>query len=225
MYIYLGTLTLHENLFYATREIGRLYETGRYLHNYALTYALELAVAPYFHSEQMPRYAEQLTPLNDRGIYVTPARGTAVSYVLNTFKYANNLYHVEMLKGRLNTPSYGRAKELAVESQFRFAVLSAGEKLILPSWIRLGLWRSKAHIDWEVVEATYQEEKLLETSLPLNPLDLSINRLTAFDLISMPPGSLLDYVTLTSEWWVAKTSKGEFYLPVGLAYTFPEGQP
>ncbi|MEZ4644815.1 MAG: hypothetical protein R3E31_19140 [Chloroflexota bacterium] len=48
-----------------TREIGRLYETGRYLHNYALTYALELAVAPLF-SEQMPRYAEQLTPLNER---------------------------------------------------------------------------------------------------------------------------------------------------------------
>ena len=33
-------LVLHENLYYATREVGRLYETGRCLHNYALTYAL-----------------------------------------------------------------------------------------------------------------------------------------------------------------------------------------
>jgi CRISPR-associated protein Csc1 len=223
MYIYLGTLTLHENLFYATREIGRLYETGRYLHNYALTYALELAVAPYFHGEQMPRYAEQLTPLNERGIYVTPARGTAVSYVLNTFKYASNLYHVEMVKGRYNTPSFGRAKELAVESQFQFAVLSAHEQLSLPQWIRLGLWRSKAHIDWEMVEASHQTAKLLEASLPLNPLDLSVNRITAFDLISMPPSSLLDYVTLDIEWWEANTKKGKVYLPVGLAYTFPKG--
>ncbi len=54
-------------------------------------------------NEQTPRYAEQLAPLNKRGIYVTPARGIAVSYVLNTFKYASNLYHVEMQKGRLNT--------------------------------------------------------------------------------------------------------------------------
>jgi CRISPR-associated protein Csc1 len=223
MYVYLGTLTLHENLFYATREIGRLYETGRYLHNYALTYALELAVAPYFHSEQVPRYAEQLTPLNERGIYVTPARGTAVSYVLNTFKYASNFYHVEMQKGRLNTPSFGRAKELAVESQFQFAVLSAHEKLSLPRWIRLGLWRSKAHIDWEIVEAIHYKEKLRQTSLPLNPLDLPINQLAAFDLISMPPSSLVDYATLSSEWWVAETSKGKFYIPDGLTYTFPKG--
>jgi len=47
MHLYLCRLTFHENLFYATREMGRLYETGRYLHNYALTYALGLAVAPY----------------------------------------------------------------------------------------------------------------------------------------------------------------------------------
>lgn len=223
MYIYLGTLTLHENLFYATREIGRLYETGRYLHNYALTYALELAVAPYFHSEQMPRYAEQLTPLNKRGIYVTPARGTAVSYVLNTFKYASNLYHVEMLKGRLNTPSFGRAKELAVESQFQFAVLSATEQLILPRWIRLGLWRSKAHIEWENAEAINQPMQLRQTSLPLNPLDISVNQLSTFDLISMPPSSLVDYVTLNSEWWLANTSRGKIYIPQGLEYTFPKG--
>ena len=223
MYFYLSTLMLHENLFYATREIGRLYETGRYLHNYALTYALELAVAPYFHSEQMPRYAEQLTPLNERGIYVTPARGTAVSYVLNTFKYASNLYHVEMQKGRYNTPSFGRAKELAVGSQFQFAVLSAQEKLDLPRWLRLGLWRSKAEVEWEMVEAKQQDQRLLEASLPLNPLDLPINQFTSFDLISMPPGSLLDHASLTCQWWLAETSQGKFHIPVGLAYTFPEG--
>ena len=223
MYIYLGTLTLHENLFYATREIGRLYETGRYLHTYALTYALGLAVSPYFHNEQMPRYAEQLAPLNKRGIYVTPARGIAVSYVLSTFKYANNLYHVEMQKGRLNSPSFGRAKEIAAESQFQFAVLSAHEKLALPHWIRLGLWRSKAQVEWELVEASHHQEKLHETSLPMNPLDLPSSQFATFDLISMPPNSLLDYVKLNSEWWMAETTKGSFHIPVGLAYSFPDG--
>ncbi|MCI0396693.1 MAG: type I-D CRISPR-associated protein Cas5/Csc1 [Chloroflexi bacterium] len=221
MYLYLGTLTLHENLFYATREIGRLYETGRYLHNYALTYALELAVAPYFHAEQMPRYAEQLQPLNQRGIYVTPARGTTVTYVLNTFKYADNHYHVEMQPGRFNTPSFGRAKEIAVGSIFHFAVLSEREELRRPRWMRLGLWRSKAEITWEVVEADKKPREQAEASLPLNPLDLA-GVLAAFDLISMPPGSLLDHVTLQSEWWLAQTSLGPIRLPAGMAYTFPE---
>jgi CRISPR-associated protein Csc1 len=105
MYLYSCRLTFHENLFYATREMGRLYETGRYLHNYALTYALGLATAPYFHGQQIPSYAAELTPLNEQGIYVTPARGVNVRYELNTFKYADNAYRVKMAPGRRNTPS------------------------------------------------------------------------------------------------------------------------
>jgi len=40
MHIQRCTLTLQESVYYATREMGTLYETGNYLHNYALTYAL-----------------------------------------------------------------------------------------------------------------------------------------------------------------------------------------
>lgn len=223
MLIYVGTLILHENLFYATREVGRLYETGRYLHNYALTYALGLAVAPYFHAEQKPRYQEQLEPLNERGIYVTPARGTAVTYSLNTFKYANNNYHVKMELGRYNTPTFGRAKEVAVGSTFNFAVLSDRESLNLPQWIRLGLWRSKAMVDWDVAEAQYRHDEFNRTSFPLNPLDVS-EEYTAFDLISMPPSSLIDQAMLHCDWWLAKTANaGSVRLPAGMSYTFPEG--
>ncbi len=221
MYLYLGTLTLHENLFFATREVGRLYETGRYLHNYALTYALGLAVAPYFHAEQMPSYAEQLRPLNDQGIYVTPGRGVALSYALSTFKYANNLYHVEMEKGSRNTPSFGRAKEIAVGSVFRFGVLSPKE-LRLPRWIRLGLWRSKAAVSWQMAEAKQRMNETYEADLPINPLDLSV-AYHAFDLISMPPSSLIDYVVLRGDWWVAETADGPMRLPATMAYRFPEG--
>lgn len=221
MYLYVCTLTLHENLFFATREIGRLYETGRYLHNYALTYALELVTAPYFNPEQVPAYAAHLQPLNDKGIYVTPARGTAVTYVLNTFKYANNNYHVEMQPGRLNTPSFGRAKEIAVGSQFQFAVLSETAHLSLPQWIRLGLWRSKAQLSWEVAEAKPQKSINFEATFPLNPLDLP-KPFNTFDLISMPPSSLLDHVILTSEHWTAETSIGKVSLPMAMSYTFPK---
>ncbi len=223
MYIHWCTLTLHENLFYATREIGRLYETGRYLHNYALTYALGLATAPYFHAKQQPQYATQLQPLNERGIYVTPAQGIHVTYDLHTFKYADNHYHVKMQPGQRNTPSFGRAKEIAVGSQFQFAVLSTHRPLALPAWIRMGLWRSKIKVDSKVVEAKRQSKQLLEASFPLNPLDIQGN-LSTFDLISMPPSSLVDNVTMEAEWWVgALENAGKLYLPANMTYTFPKG--
>ena len=214
MRIYLCQLVLHENLYYATREVGRLYETGRCLHNYALTYALGLASAPYFQALQTPHYAEELTPLNDRGIYVTPARDVTVRYSLNTFKYASNLYHVEMEKGSRNTPSFGRAKEIAVESQFEFAVISVNETLRLPRWIRLGLWRSKAALDWQEFSDLRPQEGIYTSSLPLNPLDIS-DQLRVFDLISMPPVSLVQNAQIEGRHYRLPSGR---HLPGGMTY-------
>ncbi len=219
MHLYLCRLTFHENLFYATREIGRLYETGRYLHNYALTYALGFAVAPYFHAQQVPRYAEELEPLNERGVYVTPARGVNVRYELNTFKYANNAYHVKMAPSSRNTPTFGRAKEIAVDSQFEFAVLSQ-ERLKLSRWVRMGLWRSKALVEC-LGEVGVERASLSEqvASLPLNPLDVA-GKLGIYDLISMPPSSLVENARIEAEWLRAEVGQRVIMLPAGMAYTF-----
>jgi CRISPR-associated protein Csc1 len=214
-------LTFHENLFYATREIGRLYETGRYLHNYALTYALGLAQPPYFHSQQIPNYRAELEPLNGRGVYVTPARGVQIEYDLITFKYANNAYRVKMELGTRNTPSFGRAKEIAVGSTFEFGVLSRDPLPALPSWVRMGLWQSKARLEIkseiELTKAGKTEER--QASYPLNPLDVR-GEVRLFDLISMPPSSLLDHPVIEGEWWHGKTEQGEWWLPTNMSYTF-----
>jgi CRISPR-associated protein Csc1 len=217
MHLHLCRLVFHENLFYATREVGRLYETGRYLHNYALTYALGLAAAPYFQAQQVPRYREELNPVSARGIYVTPARGIDVHYDLVTFKHADNAYRVKMTPGSRNTPSFGRAKEVAVGSQFEFAVLSP-EPLVLPRWVRMGLWRSKALLccigDTEmrpVPQAT------AVASLPLNPLDVPGDMLI-YDLISMPPSSLLDNARLDTEWLRGEVGERTILLPKGMVY-------
>lgn len=214
MHIYLCKLVLQENLYYTTREVGRLYETGRCLHNYALTYALGLASAPYFQAQQTPQYMEELTPLNDRRIYVTPARDLTIRYSLNTFKYANNLYHVEMEKGSRNTPSFGRAKEITVESVFEFAVLSTNEALQLPRWIRLGLWRSKASLSWQEFSDLRPREGVYASDLPLNPLDIS-DQLQVFDLISMPPVSLVQNAQIEGTYYQLPTG---IHLPEGMAY-------
>ena len=220
MRLYLCRLTFHENLFYASREAGRLYETARYLHNYALTYALGLAVAPYFQARQVPNYAQELAAVNARGIYVTPARGVHVWYDLVTFKYADNAYRVRMTPGSRNVPSFGRAKEIGVGSQFEFAVL-AREALVLPKWIRMGLWRSKALVeclgDAQVRPAPRSARV---ASLPLNPLDVPGDLLT-YDLISMPPSSLVENAQIEAEWLQAEVGGRTLVLPAGMAYTFP----
>ena len=219
MYLYPCQLTFHENLFYATREVGRLYETGRYLHNYALTYALGLAQGTYFNQQQIPTYQADLEPLNGRGIYVTPARGVNISYDLVTFKYANNQYRVKMAPGTRNTPSFGRAKEIAVGSTFSFGVISAA-KIQLPRWVRMGLWRSKAAVTVEPPVSLKLKDKCeQQASYPINPLDTP-GELRIFDLISMPPASLLDQPVLCSEWWFAKTDRTVWYLPAHMQYTF-----
>jgi len=222
MRLTLYRLTFHENLFYATREVGRLYETGRYLHNYALTYALGLANAPYFQAKQVPAYAEELSELNTQGIYVTPARGMDVNYQMVTFKFANNAYRVKMEPNSRNIPSFGRAKEIAVGSAFEFAILHPGA-LKVPKWLRMGLWRSKALVEM-IGEAELKPvpgEKEQVASLPLNPLDVK-GDFKIYDLISMPPSSLVEHARLETDWLKAEISNhAPVYVPAGMKYTFP----
>lgn len=199
-------IELHDSVYYATREIGRLYETEPVLHNYALCYALGLVDSDrystrvaeehsyrYFCSEQVPQYEAHLTALNQQGIYITPARSLFHAAVLNTWKYADNRYHVEMEKTQKNIPSFGRAKEIAPESRFEFFAI-AEKPLTLPKWIRLGKWMSKAEV--EIVETievkrSHSEHEFIFPYL-LNPLDVMFtHQVLSYDTINMPPVSLI----------------------------------
>lgn len=123
VFIYHCQIELHDSLYYATREIGRLYETEPIIHNYALCYALGLVDSQiysttvaeehsyrYFCPEQVPKYEEHLTPLNQQEIYVTPARSLNHCSILNTWKYANNNYHVEMEKTQKKYPQFWQSE-------------------------------------------------------------------------------------------------------------------
>lgn len=220
MRLTLCRLTFHENLFYATREVGRLYETGRYLHNYALSYALGLVQSPYFQPQQIPNYAQELSKLNEQKIYVTPARGVRLTYQLVTFKFADNAYHVKMEANPRNVPSFGRAKEVAVGSIFEFGVIHR-EALQLPRWVRMGLWRSKGLLEViDEAELKPTSEKIQTASLPLNPLDVD-GEFQIYDLISMPPSSLVDNARLETNWLKTEIVSRTVYFPAGMKYTFP----
>jgi CRISPR-associated protein Csc1 len=233
-HIYRCIVELHDSLYFATREIGRLYETEPVLHNYALCYALGLVDSDrysttvpeehsyrYFCPEQIPKYEEHLTPLNQQGIYITPARAIKHTAVLNTWKYANNNYHVEMEKTQKNIPSFGRTKEIAPESQFESYVISE-KSITLPKWIRLGKWMSKAEVRLSPPLEFSKKTADFLCSHPLNPLDVMFSqRVVSYDTLNMPPVSLIRNVRcVQGEHYRITDGKDVFYLPATMSYCF-----
>lgn len=233
--IYRCNLELHDSLYFATREIGRLYETEPILHNYALSYVLGLIDSAQYHTtvaeehayryfcaEQVPKYEEHLTPLNQQGIYVTPARAIHHTSVLNTWKYADNHYHVEMQQIETNTPGFGRTKEIAAESEFEFFVV-CDQAIALPKWVRIGKWASKAELTvTEITDVQYHSEANFIYPYPLNPLDVMFtNQVLSYDTINMPPVSLIHNVSMRGAYYTTEDIKG-LKIPANMHYHFGE---
>ena len=230
-FIYRCQIELHDSLYFATREIGRLYETEPVIHNYALCYALGLVDSEiysttvseehsyrYFCPEQVPKYEPHLTALNQQEIYVTPGRSISHSSTLNTWKYANNNYHVEMEKTQKNIPSFGRTKEIAPESKFEFFIISENP-LKLAKWIRLGKWMSKAAV--EIVEQKEVKRSPSETDFIfpylLNPLDVMFShQVISYDVVNMPPVSLIQNVKILGRYYEFDKLK----IPACMEYRF-----
>jgi CRISPR-associated protein Csc1 len=234
MTLYHCTLTLHDNLFFATREMGILYETEKYLHNWAISYALfkvDYIPQPYrLHGQaaQKPGYldanAEQnLLYLNQAGIYVFPAQPLNWSYQVNTFKAAQTTYYGKSKQfgdkgANRNYPiNYGRAKELAVGSQYRTYIMAA-ETVKLPRWIRLGKWAAKVRVDViEIPDSVLSPQSgTYSCHHPLNPLDLPADtRLLLYNRIVMPPVSLISQAQLSGDYW---QSTGEDWTSLRLQF-------
>src|SRR5690242_12469748 len=92
--IYRGVLTLMEHTYFASREAGIYYESEPLIGNYALAYALGWCAAPYYWSGP-PRYKQDLGPLNEKGIYITPgtfAQGE-LHYALSQFNAQSDSYY------------------------------------------------------------------------------------------------------------------------------------
>jgi CRISPR-associated protein Csc1 len=225
-------MTLHDNLYYASHEFGRFYETEKYLHNYGLTYALGLVrPAPsYFNASQEPRYLEELRRERVGSYYVTPAHPLRVDFAFITFKMATIPYYSKARRDSTNRVAYGRAKELASGSMFEFFVF-ADEQGQLPTWIRLGKWMTKAEVTYKWYEIGSSAAKIVELKRPqlaactINPLDFPRDRLSAFDIVVMPPASLLSNPRVTgpccklaADGTFGDRKQDERYIPLHMSY-------
>jgi CRISPR-associated protein Csc1 len=231
-YIARCQMTLHDNLYYATREFGRFYETEKYLHNYGLTYALGLVqpAPPYFTRLQEPHYQEELQPDRVGDVYVTPAFPLQIEFAFITFKRATVPYYSSTPKESRNRVIFGRAKELAPGSSFEFFIL-AEEERVLPRWIRLGKWMAKAEITSKWYRLGSEDAKVVDVKqpqrviCPINPLDIPQERLTTFDIVVMPPASLCTNARvigpcckLTADAFFHDRKKEDRYVPLHMSY-------
>ncbi|MBD1847460.1 type I-D CRISPR-associated protein Cas5/Csc1 [Cyanobacteria bacterium FACHB-63] len=218
MKLYQCTLTLHDNVFFATREMGILYETEKYLHNWALSYSMfgETHIPRPYRLQgataQKPGYLDatneqNLLQLNDAGIYVFPAQPVQWSYQVNTFKAAQVSYYGRSKqfgdKGAdRNYPiNYGRAKELAVGSTYRTYVVSQTD-FSIPNWIRLGKWAAKIQVSSLPIKDFKLQSGEFICTHPINPIDLpTTTRLKLYNRIIMPPVSLVSQAQLEGTHW------------------------
>ena len=160
MHIYRGTIELLDYVFYATTERGKVYETGPFIHNYALAYALGLARGPtytYARSVQEPHYVEELTPLNGR-LYLTPAAPQAVAYRLVQWNTLREGYAYPGKPPSLGYPDWGFARVLRPGSRFLFYLLLPNPSALpetpalrdlldgRPARVRLGKFPAKARL-------------------------------------------------------------------------------
>jgi len=233
--IYCASLTLMEHTYFASREVGILYETEPLIGNYALTYALGLCNAPYYW-DGPPRYKIDLGPLNEQGLYVTP--GTFVPetlhYAFSQFNTQTDSYYSRFDQNAIgidprkkaraaNFPQSGKIRMLGRESQAYFFLLNLqGVALRLPDYIRLGKFNSKAHIEWERLFLESEQPKKREETLDflLNAADLppqSRTKIYAFSLYNLYPAPLLSRCHLEGDFWQCKSKTGkDIFLPVGM---------
>jgi CRISPR-associated protein Csc1 len=228
-----------EPVFFASRELSDTYYTEGFIGNYALAYALGWARSPYrLNNKQSskPRYIEDLTPLNS-DCYVLPAwsaQGSA-TFRFERFNALSDSYWYAMTNNRVataredairvrngekpsgfrpsNFPQTGRLRMIERSNIFHTLILGDRE---LPDYIRVGKFMSKVRI-------TILQEMAIE-SLPMGeyssqaclstadlPTDVSF---LSFDLISMPPTSLLKNLRFRGQAW----RMGDYVMPANVQF-------
>ncbi len=210
-------LRLQDYLYFATVTRGRMIETGPFIHNYSLTYALGWAKSEWRQERKEPLYAEQLS--NVKGIYVTPARlltenHTVVPYRAETESYASSSVPDSKPGG------YRIIKCFGPGSVFRFYILTRSDLDKIPPLIRLGKYMAKAEIakqrpvELEIMEGDYT------TSALLNWDDMAVRPILCDVIVYALPGRLMENARFSGTRYLrARFASGEeVKLPLEMGY-------
>jgi CRISPR-associated protein Csc1 len=222
-----GTLELHGDLFFASLEFHDLVETLPVIHNYALTYALDLCTAEngrktplYWATErrkQQPRYLDDFAMLIQTGTYVTPAQSpgglppTVIrQYATRVDEYLHHNRKIDdVLSWERNPkkrtaqnlasifPMHGYMKLVAVGARFLFYIYNPPTDLPMQRFIRLGKFNTKAAITLARCSEVSFMEGTQVTTHPLNPHDVA--GAVPLNLLTMRPTPLVMAAQLANE--------------------------
>lgn len=157
------TLRTQGEVWFASREVGRLADTESYFLNTALYYALGLASGRYVDRLFEPTYLDDTADIVDE-IYVSPAApvpttdGGGANRITSTYNTSSDDYATinysaqEDPDENQNLPSYGRRRVLGHGNVLRCYVLGRGLsadelEATIPGYVRLGKKRGKAKIE------------------------------------------------------------------------------
>ncbi|OKY78803.1 MAG: CRISPR associated protein, RAMP family Cas5 group [Candidatus Methanohalarchaeum thermophilum] len=177
-----ATIEVKDPVYFSGKEMNKRVSSGRYLHNYALTYSILNASGNFSKlteytkkwekpSGEGPKYKEDLRRLN---FYVFPAKPVDINFSTEIVNTTSEEYHEEVTarRGKRFFTSH-KLQRIDIGSKFETFILSR-EEFDFPSRTRLGKFMSKVRLktvdrDFER-ENTNTEKKL--TSV-LNAFDLS----------------------------------------------------
>lgn len=220
MRIYRCELEMYDYLFYATTERGKIAETGAYIHNYALTYALsklwndKTKLPPRYHQKQQPNYKVEL---NSVDFYVTPAKLIRGRQKIIQYNTINEGYSLS--KGRsLGYPNWGYIKPFLPGSQFRFYIL-AEKELEIPLYIRLGKFMGKAKLIIEEAQSVVKKKGKFTSYHLLNWEDLK-DKPKVFDILTqtLPTQLIENGYYLEGEYWEGKFGEDRIEFPEVMKY-------
>ncbi|WGI17877.1 type I-D CRISPR-associated protein Cas5/Csc1 [Methanonatronarchaeum sp. AMET-Sl] len=147
---------------FASREVGRLVDTGDFISNTSLYYALGLVNSPYIDTLKKPTYIKDTNDIH-RKIYVAPA------VPINDLKHTNLLTTVSgnnyitlnlpasdsrNVINKKNYPKLGSERVLTPQNRFEtfLIVREPDYSFDLPRYFRLGKKRGKAKVHLEEID-------------------------------------------------------------------------
>lgn len=213
-----GTLELHGDLFFASLEFHDLVETLPVIHNYALTYALDLCraengrVTPLYWSterrKQQPRYLEDFAALIGAGTYVTPAKspdGLPPTVIRQYATRVDEYLHFKRKEQDVMSwepnpkkrtgqnlaslfPLHGYMKLVTVGARFLFYIYNPPADLPMQRYVRLGKFNTKAAVTLARCSEVSLVESAQVTTHPVNTKDVAA--LVPLNLLMMRPTPL-----------------------------------
>lgn len=148
-------------VWFASREVGRLADTESFVLNTALYYALGLASGRYVDTTFEPTYLADTADVAKR-VYVSPAapvnRQERTNFVTTTYNTSDDDYATVNYSAqddpdaKKNLPSFGRRRVLGHGNTMRFYLVpregdAEAIQSQLPQYVRLGKKRGKVRVD------------------------------------------------------------------------------